>query len=488
MIALMLALVLAQETDSVPKNHQKAYELALSEYTAAWLNLESDPEKALQMVDRIFSMPRLNKKDRKIVFEKPNGQLTNPIDFYPNYLRGRIRCSLAKREPENALSLYSAATVDFKTSADAGVKAAEDWLKTARAQVDRLEKPKAAKLPESAPKESAAEQAFREPWFKLIEAHKFKAARDLIDQKGGALPSDKRKEYVRETENQCRSYVAAQVGNFVKAMEVNGRPGQLRGTKPAEFNRLFELPADLELVGSYPELEWARKERPVLDGVRMSPLRARDDEAPGLVDRLIAQMLAAEPLEKTAENRWFKAAAQVVFRYVEEVIAALANQSKDASSPDRHRLRAAAEQVRARWSEALAKVPREFLVRNQVAENPRRLTMLLDEFPVDVDELAKVDLDACFVTESPDSALEQVISELTKIRDEHGAKLPKEDTRKLLTNLIAATAIHDILAGKNVDEVTKGLQELGRSLGPVGGPLAPERFGPKIERIFSAIK
>jgi hypothetical protein len=60
--------------------------------------------------------------------------------------------------------------------------------------------------------------------------------------------------------------------------------------------------------------------------------------------------------------------------------------------------------------------------------------------------------------------------------------------RKLLTELAAATAVHELLAGKSAEEVAKGLQELGRSLTLAGGPVDPARWGPRVEKILEALK
>jgi hypothetical protein len=137
----------------------------------------------------------------------------------------------------------------------------------------------------------------------------------------------------------------------------------------------------------------------------------------------------------------------------------------------------------------LAKYPKDFLTRNQVFDNARRLSTILEEFPVEVDELEKLSLEACFLgTESPDAALEHMISDLSKIREEHGAHLPKDSLRKLLTELVAATATRELLSGKKPEDVSKGLEELGRSLAQAGGALDPHRFGPKIEKILEVLK
>jgi hypothetical protein len=242
------------------------------------------------------------------------------------------------------------------------------------------------------------------------------------------------------------------------------------------------------MVGAGPELPWARTERTLLDKIRLSDARSDALESGPTLEALLSQMLAAESFERTGENRWFKISGQLTLHFVEEVIQNLAAMSKEATPERRQKLREAAEKCRARWSEALAKVPRESLMRNQVHENPRRLATLMEEFPVDSAEIDKVDLDACFVAEAPDAALENVISALTQIRDQQAARLPKESLRKLLTELVAATALHEFLAGKNVEEVGKGLQELGRSLAQAGGPTDTAGWGPRVQKVFAALK
>src|SRR5579859_1555890 len=223
---LLVALFLAsfQDTEVVPRGQREAYAVALLEYEKAWNNLDSDPKQALQSINRLFQL-KIEKKDRKIQLERPNGMLQKPFDFYPSYLRGRIRLALAKNDPDNAQSYLTAALGDFKTYADAGVKASDDLLKSTRSLLDKL---KAPKPPETPAKVSAAEETFREAWFKQIEAHKYKAAHDFVDQKGTMLAADRKRDYVRDTEEECRKYVSGQLAAFAKAIEGSSRPPQLR--------------------------------------------------------------------------------------------------------------------------------------------------------------------------------------------------------------------------------------------------------------------
>src|SRR5262249_30340142 len=149
-------------------------------------------------------------------------------------------------------------------------------------------------------------------------------------------------------------------------------PMLLRQVKPADFARLFALPPEADVVGATPGLPWARTERPLLDKIRLSDPRSDALESAPLLEALIAQTLAAEALDRTGENRWFKVSGQLTFHFVEDVLFNLAAMSKEATPERRQKLREAAEKCRSRWSEALARLPREVLLRNQVHENPRR--------------------------------------------------------------------------------------------------------------------
>jgi hypothetical protein len=485
MLLLLLAVLALQETETISKTHREGYQGALVEYDRAVLITEKDPKEALQVIERIFDNKKLDRKDRRLIFERAGGQLSRAFDFFPNQARGRIRLVLAKNDPDNAATLVAGAISDLKASSEAGVKSSDDLLKAARIAQERL---KYVKPPEP-PKESGAEKVFHDSWLKLIDERKFRAARDLVEARTSPLSAEKKKDYLRDTEERCRKFVAAALDDFLKAIELNIRPVLLRQVKPADFARLFALPPESDLVGVPSEpLAWARTERPLLDKIRLSDPRADALEAAPLLEALLAQMLAADAFDRTGENRWFKVSGQLAFHFVEDVLLNLAAMSKDATSERRQKLREVAEKCRARWSEALAKVPREILLRNQVHENPRRLTTLMEEFPVDSAEIDNVNLDACFAGEAPDAALENVISALTQIRDQQAARLPKEALRKLLTELVAATALHELLAGKSVEEVGKGLQELGRSLAQAGGPADPTLWGPKVQRVFAGLK
>jgi hypothetical protein len=482
LVALIVACCL-QDTETVSRTHREGYGGAVGDYDHALFLTERDPKQALQVIERVFER-KIDKRDRRLVFERPNGQLAKPVDFFPYQARGRIRLVLAKAEPENAAALLAGAAADLKVSSDAGVKSSEDLLRAVRGAQERLKNVK----PPEPPKESAAERFFLDSWRKLMDDHRFRAARDLLESRSDPLGAEKKRECLRETEDRSRKYVAAALDDFLKAIELNLRPPLLRQVKPAEFSRLFALPSDAEAVGAYPELDWARQERLILDKLRLSDPHSNESTSASLLESLIAQMLATEAFEKSGENRWFRVSGQFTYRYVEDLLVNLAAMSKEAGPELRGKLRAQAEGYRAKWSEALAKIPRDFLQANQVHENSRRLASLLDEFPVDSAEIDKTDLEACFLSESPDTALENVISSLTKVRDQQGARLPKESLRKLLTELVAASALHEFLAGKSVEEVGKGLQELGRTLSHAGGPSDPDRWGPKVQKVFAALK
>ncbi len=83
MFLLALLLSLAQDTETVGRLHREVYQAALFEYDRAIFLTESDPRQALQMMDKIFDNKRIEKKDRRLVIERPNGQ-AKTYDFFPN--------------------------------------------------------------------------------------------------------------------------------------------------------------------------------------------------------------------------------------------------------------------------------------------------------------------------------------------------------------------------------------------------------------------
>jgi len=206
-----------------------------------------------------------------------------------------------------------------------------------------------------------------------------------------------------------------------------------------------------------------------------------------VLDAVLGAMVGAEALERSEENRWLKESWQLGFRFVDDLIRSqvATATSKEATPEVRRQSRASADQIRVRWTDSISKIPRSALVKNGVHPHPKQIQGLMDQFPVDPSDLEKLELDACATADSPDEALDQLISDLGRIREKEGARLSRESSQKLLTMLAAAMATRDLLAGKGPEEVTRGLGEIRKALGDFGGPVDPTRWGPKIEKILS---
>jgi hypothetical protein len=498
MLLATLLVLLPQDVDGINRTHAPAYRLAVRQYESAALVAESDPKRALDIVDQIFMNSEVNTKDRLVSLESPLGKYGKATEFYPHQARARAKLALARLElpngdPKKAQALIQEAMGDLRKSVDSGVAkskpildAADQALKKLRA-VQKPPAPGTPSLPAVPAAETAAEKNLLDSWAQLIENRKYKSARDLVEQKGGFLPASKKSEYVARTEEACRKHVAESVDEFVKALELTPRPHALRSQFAQDFNRNFALPSDAEVVGSYPALDWSRKERTALEKVRAADLRRPDQMLP-VLDLLLPQIVASEPLEKTGVNRWFRASSQFTFHLMEELINAWVAQAKEETPERRRSLREEAQKLQARWSENQLRLPREFLARYPLQDRSRAFALLLEGFPVDLEELDRITIEACFTEDAPDAALERVIADLGKIRDQQGSRLSKPSQRKLFTELVAAQAALGFLEGKSVEMVTKEVQELGKPLPPLGGPSEPERWGPKIERVLLSLK
>ena len=84
-------------------------------------------------------------------------------------------------------------------------------------------------------KDTAAEQGFREAWFRLIEDHRFKSAREYIDVKGSSLAGDKKHEFITETETHCQKYVQDALEVFLTALHNTVRVEGLRQKSDPEL-------------------------------------------------------------------------------------------------------------------------------------------------------------------------------------------------------------------------------------------------------------
>jgi len=324
LIATLLALAL-QDTETIPRSHTAAYLNALGEYETAIGLAKSNPRQALLTLDRVFENRKISTKDRRVTIDRP---IAGPktFDFFPNQMRGRIRLALADSDPDNAAALLAGAVADLKASVDAGVKSSEGILLTAKIQQQRLT---VAKPPET-PKDNAAEKALRESWQKLVDDRKWKSAKELVEAKGASLPGDSKKALLRDTEDRCRKSVAQTLDDFLKALEFNPRPPLLRQMKPVEFGKNFTLPAEAELVVAIPELDWARKERALLERIRGSEFQPKADVGLPLLEDLIRQTLETEAFEKSGEDWWFRSSGQLTVNFLEELVRGLAVRSKDA--------------------------------------------------------------------------------------------------------------------------------------------------------------
>lgn len=481
MKALLLLALLAQDSHTIPKSHKTAYLKAVGDYDKALGLCEKDPGQAIELMTNILGNSKIDKHECRIRIERATADYTDWKDFFPYQLRGRARVKLAETDAENAESLLQEAIKDFQESVKRNVKSSEPYLNDAR---NRLEKLRQQKKNPSTPVNP--EPAFEAEWLKLIGERKYKSAKQFVESQGGFLDDAKRKGYLQKTEDACAERVTELLNTFRARLELNAAPAELRKMKPNELEAIFALPDDAELVGSYPALQWSRKQREVL--LRLRKLEKKE-EVLAIIDELLAQMVGSEPLGSREDSRWFRVAATIAFKYIEDLGKALVSASQTATPEARSELKKEAEGLGARWESAKSKLSKEFLAKNSwMDEHSNALSDLIRKFPIDLAELDAVNLDSCLASASPEKALSEMEASLRKIWDEKGSSLSRQSSQKLLTLLIASSAMRRLLEGDSVEKVAEELRLFGKELSRFGGPLDPKRWGPKVEKVFTALR
>lgn len=478
LLAILLPALAPQETRTVVRTEKAEYNAALLKYKEAEAMVETDPAGCVDKLNDILSSGKIRTLECLIRIEQRPAEYSDAYPFLPYQLRGNARVNLSKKLTGDAAQrMLAAAIEDYAESSKRNVASSGELAKTAQSLLAKL-KEAASGSTVPTPKADPLVK-FREKWDPLIRDGRFKSARDLIAVSGQDLTEDQKKGFAQAADQQCRDFLTKEVAEF-RPRFVSAMNQGLQEKTVDEFELIFWLPSPAELVISHPAIDWARQFVPAFRDVLQQKLPPHS---------LAAAALAAVPLEDRFENPWFKAVENAVFGSLRAGISDQVDRAKDAGRADREQARAQADGLLAVYKGMTSKLDSKFVERHRfLSDHERQLNRFFDAFPVDLPDLDKVDpaIDAAFGAESPEAALGKVDEMLGGF--ESRPNLSRESRQTLYTARVIVASLRGLLAGRSEDAVAGDLSGYRQRLRDAGGPADVKKYGPRVERVFAALR
>jgi hypothetical protein len=483
--------LLCQQDRTVQRTEKGDYYPAKKRCEEGEALIESDPKSAIEKFDEVLNNPRIKFIECRLRIEERPSEYTSWYAFLPYQYRGRAKINLARKvDPDVALKLLTEAASDLQRSVKEGVvegnlkegvASSDVHLKTAQAELAKVqEKIKAAavKTTDPAPPEAAIVK-FRPAFKQILDDLRFKAARDFIDSDGKGLTDQERKRFRDDAESACRSYLDEQAIKLRRRMNTDLRSlADLQSMSARELEAVLAVPKADDLLGTHPAIEWARRSLPSFEAVRAKKSPA---------DVLLPVVVAAAAVDAEGENPWFATAQTVAFQGLRESVQASVTRARDALLADRDKEKAAASGLVKKWTDVVASLDPKFREAHlEVAVNGKELSQLLLGFPVDLAEVDKANLDACFAADSPESAFAQLEQSLKGL--ESGKTVSRESRRKLYHLLFTASALKALCEGKSEDAAAQEAGVYGQRLSEAGGALDTKKFGPRMEAVYGRLR
>ncbi|MBV8880229.1 MAG: hypothetical protein JO332_09715 [Planctomycetaceae bacterium] len=468
MPTILLVLLAVQDNEYVQKLDKVKYNLATKSCREAEKKIGTDDAGAIERLSRLLDDPELSKKEC-LLFIQQTDQYDPPVAFLPYQSRARARLSLAARTASapDRKALLEQAVADLEESIRRNVKSSVALRDAAREELAQL----APAPPDAAP-------ALRARHAQLLAERRYRSARTLLDRDGAALPAQERADLASQADQRCRAFLTEELRRFRGRLQAVASVADLRAMTQDEFDLCFELPAPAEIAIVHPSVEWAREATEVFRDVRAG-------RKPG--SALLGPADGASRLEENGEYPWLKLCGALAFRELREDVERRLTECADAPKSRREPL---AAEIQARlevwkgFADRLAPAVRRHA--GWIDEDARILRELADRQPREAPGLGADDLRRCFERFPLEPELAAYESKLRAV--ESGGAWTKESRQALYTLLVAARATRLLLEGQTEEEAGRGVRQDLENLKRVGGAVDPDRFGPRLRRIYDSLR
>jgi hypothetical protein len=480
MLAALILILCAQDEEYIPKKDKGPFADPVRQCRAAGELLESDPALAREKLDAIIANTKVAEKVERVLKIEEAGGDVGKWEFFPYQYRGRAFMKLAQKESSSAVAHLTQAVKDLEFSfTTRKLGSSRPYLDEARAA---LVKAKPADAPPVKPPPDPVKVdplvKLRPEFDRLVGLKRFRSAVDYLDKEGKELKEEDRKALAADAEKRCRTYLGDQIEEFRQRLKRIQTLNDLKEMTDRGFEALFDLPAPDELVAKDQAYEWARASQPAFKEVQ-----ARRANGWTLLDAAAAAVAAAPE----GANPWFDLAEALAYESLVDSVRAAVKGSLDAAKADRDKARGTADQLLKRYEAFRGKLDRKFAdAHATVGAHASELARAAEGFPVDLAELDKVDLDACFGAAAPGAELVRIEEQL-KALEQGGKPITKESRQRLYTALVTVSALRALLQGKSEDEAAQAAGAWAAKLRSAGGPLDAARYGVRVEAVFKRL-
>jgi hypothetical protein len=476
MLVIAALCVMWQEDVWIERKDKGHYPEAIQLCKDAEKALNSDEKLAIEKLTRVVNDSAIVRIEC-IIHIQIEGRFEPPYRFLPyNYL-GRAELSLAKKTDSLPAKkdLLNAAIGHLEKSVSLKFTDSEKPLKDARVELGKLNQPP----PPNLPTVEAQVAKVRAGSSTLMMDLKFKSARAFVDREGGALPESERAKLASETDSACLEHIRKQLLELHRSLLVFAKISDLRAMTKDDFDTAFKLPQPEEMCIVHPEYVWARA---YIETLRS--LRKNEEASPSL--RAMAE--SASLLEGGAENPLFKNVEGFLFQKAMNDVERLVASCADAPKASRGLREKEAHDVIDGWEDFLSRLKPEIRQGNLVLANHSSLLAApMARMPRDIlAGLRHEDLRWCF--ESPRVAERLKAKEDEFISQESKGGITLESRQELYMLIIAARSARLFLAGSSDEEVANTVKPVMEKFKDLGGRIAPDRFGGRIQEIFSPLR
>ncbi len=476
MTLLLLFGVLLQVQENIPRAEKKLYLSAAKDCDRAKTLTKTSPQEAVDLLTLILENRAIQKRECILRIVLLPGTYSEPYSFFPYQYRGQAQVQLALKaeEKEEQIALLKLAVKDFEESIQRGLPSSKPLLKNTEAKLAELTKPQ----PENPPRPTFSESDFRPEWEELMKQKNFTGALEYIN-KDSELPKELRASYLSETRTRSRQTTSESVQAFQNNLEKNHELNQIRKMNRFVFDQNFSLPTEETLIAPSAAYFWSLS-------VRSTLLKYR--EGAEILKDLLRLAIESIPLSEKSNHPRFLAMEHFAQGILKARLHSIESAARKALHPEREKQKKEVVLLEKKWQSFEKRVKEACTDRTHSLDRLARPNFNIP-FPIEWNGKEQVtsNIIASGREKDPEAALGRISRELTRTQK---AKIlwSVESKQSMIHLQIIIGALLGELGGKPLPDIVQELQSHSQQLKDLQGELKEDRFGPKVGRVFEALR